>query len=114
MRLATQQVEEDFAMKTFLAATLIASISGLSSAAGAEEAPTRAQVEELQKQLAEMQKEMDALRSALAEAEAKGGASYPMMHKHMQGMHDHWQRMHNQTCMMAPGTCPHMGAPAPR
>jgi len=28
-------------------------------------------------------------------------------------MQNHWQRMHDQTCMMAPGTCPRMGTPAP-
>jgi hypothetical protein len=62
-----------------------------------------------------MRKEMDALQAALRESEAKGNASsmMPMMHQHMHGLRNHWQSMHEQTCMMAPGTCPHMGTPPP-
>jgi outer membrane murein-binding lipoprotein Lpp len=79
--------------------------------ARAEEAPTRAQVEQLQKQLAEMQKEMEALQQELAQSKAAS----PGMHRHMQGMQHHWQMMHDQACQMAPGTCPHhhMGDPPP-
>ena len=96
--------------RTFLAAVVIAGASAIGSVALAEEAPTRAQVEQLQKQLAEMQKEMEAMRAALRQSEAKG-APAPAMHHHMQGMQHHWQMMHDQACEMAPGTCPHMGAP---
>jgi hypothetical protein len=110
MRLAPGWGEEGFVMQKFLAAIAIAAAAGIGWPAGAEEAPTRAQVEQLQKQLAEMQKEMDALRSAL-EAEQQS-PSYPMMHRHMQGMQQHWRQMHDQTCMMAPGSCPHMGGTA--
>ena len=99
-------------MKRILAAIAIATVGGVGWPAGAEDAPTRTQVEQLQKQLAEMQKEMDALRSALEDE--RQSPSYPMMHQHMQGMQEHWRQMHDQTCMMAPGSCPHMGAPAPR
>ena len=93
-----------------LAAALIAGVSAFGSLSRSEEPPpTRQQVEQLQKQLAEMQKEMDALRAALRESEARGVAN-PAMHRHMQGMQHHWQMMHDQSCMMAPGTCAHMGA----
>jgi outer membrane murein-binding lipoprotein Lpp len=99
--------------RVVVSAVAIAALCGLGSAGAAEEPPTRAQVEELQRQLAEMQKEMEALRSELRESEAKG-AAYPMMHRHMQGMQQHWQRMHDQTCTMAPGTCPLGGQPPAR
>jgi hypothetical protein len=52
------------------------------------------------------------MRSALAESEARNAAPNPAMRQHMQGMQHHWQMMHDQSCMMAPGSCPHMGAPA--
>jgi hypothetical protein len=97
-------------------ASLAAALMLAGSAGWAEEPPTRAQVEQLQKQLAEMQKEMEAMRSALRESEAKG-APNPAMHHHMQGMQHHWQMMHDQSCVMAPGTCPHggpMGGPPPQ
>ena len=100
--------------RTVLAAIAIAGLVALGPAARAEEAPTRAQVEQLQKQLAEMQKELEAMRSALRESEARGAAPNPAMHRHMQGMQQHWQMMHDQSCMMAPGSCPHMGAPPQR
>jgi hypothetical protein len=100
-------------MKSSVASIAIAGIVALGSAASAEDPPTREQVEKLQQQLAEMQKEMDALKQALP----PGGSAGPhgMMHRHMEGMQRHWQTMHDQTCEMAPGTCPHMGAaPAPQ
>jgi len=95
-------------------ATLVAGVMLAAGSAGwAEEPPTREQVEQLQKQLADMQKEMDAMQQALRESEGRGTTN-PAMHQHMMGMQQHWRMMHDQACMMAPGTCPQMGMPPPR
>jgi hypothetical protein len=98
-----------------LSAVLAAGIGGFASASWAEDAPTREQVEQLQKQLDAMQKEMEGMRAALEASEAQGGGS-DAMRRHMHGMGRHWQGMHDQWCTMDPVSCPHMGSqpPAPR
>jgi hypothetical protein len=58
-----------------------------------------------------MQQEMEALRTALHESEAR--CANPALHRHVQGMQHHWQTMHDQTCRMAPGSCPRMGGQPP-
>ena len=68
------------------------------------------QVEELQKQLAAMQEEMNGLRKALEEKGVPPDARATMQ-GHMTRMDQQMQSMHHQCCMMDPAGCQHMGTP---
>jgi hypothetical protein len=67
------------------------------------QAPTAAQVQQLQDELAAMKTEMDGLRAELQRQNAP--AHGPMM-GHMGAMQRHWQMMHDQSCGMHPQGCP--------
>jgi hypothetical protein len=86
----------------------------LSSLALAEEAtpgaPSTAQVEQLQAQLTEMQKEMATMRKVLEGSGDIPAEKRQMMRQNMSQMGKHWQQMHDQCCMMNPANCPHAGA----
>ena len=96
-----------------LSVIAIVAFGSFAPAIRAEEAPTREQVKQLQQQLAEMKKEMDGMRTALDATRTQGGSCPDSMRGHMRGMDQHWQAMHHQSCMMNPGSCPHMGMQPP-
>ena len=85
-----------------VAATLILSPFALAQQDTPSPAASGEQVEQLQNQLAEMKKEMDAMRKAL---EGAGDAPAPqrqMLQQRMGRMERYWQEMRDGCCRMHP------------